>query len=105
MIDEIISSSDLQKATDATPRQLDHWAKKGVIDTLNKKSPGIGNPRLFNASIIPRVKLLVTLSNFFNGMLRTETLRAVYDNYENGCLEVGDLVYLTWRVKKTKRGV
>lgn len=93
---EHISSMELCKRTGASYRQIDYWCRGDVFKPSNgHNSPGSGNPREFDASIVPAVKLLVRVSQRFHSLIRLETLKIIFDNYENGKVDFEDLT-LIW---------
>ncbi len=83
-----INTSELVKRTGATTRQIDYWCRKGVISPIETPCPGSGRHRKFDNEIIPRVKLLVKLSNVFHHKLHTNILKKIYNSYDEGFLVI-----------------
>lgn len=92
-----ITSKNLCKRTGATYRQIDHWCNVGIIRPLGENNPGSGHQRLFNVEIVDRVGLLVVVSRSFKGIIHGEILKEVYDNYEQGFVNLDNGVRLSWR--------
>lgn len=92
---EHISSMELCRRTGATYRQIDYWCSGDVISCVGHNKPGSGNPREFNAEIVPAVKLLVRVSQNFHSLIRLETLKIIFDNYEAGVADFDGLT-LIW---------
>lgn len=98
MTDEIehIRSMELCARTGASYRQIDYWCSGNVIKPVNcTNRPGSGNPREFNAEIVPAVKLLVRVSQNFHSLMQLETLKTIFDNYEVGVADFDGLT-LSW---------
>jgi DNA-binding transcriptional MerR regulator len=95
--DKKITSGELCALTDASYRQLDYWCRVGLISPNGKSTPGSGYYRHFNSDIVDRVKFLVNVSNAFNHSFKTDTLKQIYDRYEEGHIDLGDGITLSWR--------
>lgn len=89
-----IGSLDIVDETGATFRQLDWWVRHGVVPTLGLSSPGSGNQREFHENVLPRVKLLVSVSKAFSNRTSVETLRKIYNAYDVGFITLDDNIDL-----------
>lgn len=89
----MISSQELAVAAGVSYRQLDYWVRQGLI-TPTVDSHGSGSRRAWDPELIPRVKLLGTVSRLLNDTMLFEK---VVNAYESGQIE-RDGVTLQWQV-------
>lgn len=61
-----LTSVDACLQTGATYRQLDYWARIGLIFPLGVGNPGSGYRRRWDPSSIPGIKRMVALSSLFD---------------------------------------
>ncbi len=92
----LINTRELIKRTGASFRQIDYWCRMGVISTVGKRTPGSGYYRQFDEEVVNRVKLVVNVSKAFGSPLHTKELKGIYDNYDDGKLDLGDGIILLW---------
>lgn len=101
--DGIVTSRELCSLTDATYRQIDYWCRQGILEPAGKGTPGTGNRRMFNASLVDKVRLLVKISKAFER--ENSPLKRVAEHYEDGVIDLGAGIYLTWDVIEIERGL
>ncbi len=92
-----ISTMALARKTGATYRQIDYWCCNGVISPVGENRPGSGIIRKFDKEIIDRVMLLVRLSKAFH-YLNIHELKRIFEAYDQGFVEFGDGIILSWRM-------
>lgn len=98
----LIGSSELSKRSGVTYRKIDWWVHQGVIESESEINIGTGARRKFDSSIIPKIKLLDTISLSFgpNSLgVDKELLKRLYNNYKKGQLYITEDVVLTWVVR------
>jgi len=93
----LITSKELAQRTGATYRQIDYWCGLDLISAVGKNKPGSGYYRGFEEAIVPRVTFLVKVSNAFNHSFRKDTLKMISDSYEEGSIDLGDGITLSWK--------
>ncbi len=92
----IIKAKELMTRTGMTPRQLDHWCRNWLILPIGEPCPGSGFKREFDEDIVERVILLVKLSKNINNF-PLNILKRIYAGYEEGCVDLGDGLVLSWK--------
>lgn len=98
-----ISSSELANRTGASYRQVDYWVRAGMIMPVRKSkaAPGSGHRRRFEEEIVDRVTVMVKVSGIFDGHPPGGLLKRIYDNFEDGHIDMGEGIRLTWgRIEK-----
>jgi hypothetical protein len=95
-----LRSPDAAAAAGISYRQLDWWLTHGAVPHDNPH-PGSGGRRTIPAWYIPRLRLMGQMSAAVsidgNGGFPHTVLRQVFDNYEDGELQL-DGFSLRWRV-------
>jgi DNA-binding transcriptional MerR regulator len=91
-----IGSKALSDKTGATYRQIDYWCRIGLISPIGKSTPGSGYYRQFDEEVVPRVALIVRMTEAFNHTFKREVLKDIYDCYEDGSYEIGEGITITW---------
>lgn len=95
---KVIRTKELAERTGATRRQIDYWAKAGVIEVVGgQPDTGCGFPRLYAEKVVDPVKVLTRISTAFDHHIKVEILKEIYDNYEAGYLDMGGGIYIAWR--------
>lgn len=74
------------QATGATHRQINYWSKSIWLFKGEEGSELPYNQREYNEDLIPRVQLMVKISNAVGGYFSVDTLKKVFDNYYERCL-------------------
>lgn len=100
---DTINSVELCKLTGATYRQIDYWCSLKYISPVENNNPGSGKPRRFNKTSVDKIKLLVKISKAF--ARENSPLQKVVDHYEEGMVDMGDGIFLTWDVIELEREV
>lgn len=98
---DTIDSKELVMLTGATYRQIDYWCRQGIIFPVGEGTPGSGNRRQFDKSLIDRIKLVVKISAAFSR--DNSPMKYILEHYEDGEFNMGDGVYLTWDVIEIER--
>lgn len=92
----LIELKELREATTATYRQIDYWCRVGIIETEGEPTPGSGYHRKFDENIIPKVNLLAAVSKALGNSPSPGLLKQIYENYQDGWLDLGEGVELRW---------
>ncbi len=92
-----IKKKELMKRTGLTDRQLDYWCRQQVIIPIGAVCPGSGFRREFDEDVVDRVRLLVKLSKSCNQFLSLDILKRIYACYEEGYVDLGDGLVLSWK--------
>ncbi len=95
-----IGTIALMRETGASHRQIDYWCSADVISPVGNPNPGSGNHREFDKDIVGRITLLVKVSKAFGHGLRGNTLKKIYDAYDEGYVDLGDGFIFMWPDEK-----
>lgn len=97
-----MTSPAVCEAAGITYRQLDYWIRKGAIPTSSEMlGHGSGTRRQIPDRYVDRLELLGRLTHAAgHTRIPTALLRAVFDNYDNGRVELAPGIHLTWTPKK-----
>jgi len=98
---------EIANATGATFRQIDLWYHYGMRLTKEWQDyplSGQGIPRDYDPQYIPRLKLMAELTNKYGACFPVSVLQQIFDNYEEGSIELVDGIILKWEPYGT-RGV
>lgn len=97
-----MSSPVMCELTGATYRQLDYWARMGVIppDVLEDDTPGSGNPRRWSAVAVGPIRVLTDVSRAMGPKsgLTCEQMAEVFARWDIGRYVLSERVILTWTV-------
>jgi len=85
------------KKTGASPKQIHYWNRVGIVMTRSRWIGRNDRFRDYDETLIPKVHLLVTISWKMGGWFSVDTLLAIWENYEEEKLDLGDGVILEWR--------
>lgn len=98
-----IGSVELCELTGMTYRQLDYWVRNGVF-TAEGEGMGSGSRRTYDASVIPKIKVLVRVARAFAskdvGQLSTHTYADIFNHADRGYVEVAPGIRITWPTHK-----
>lgn len=92
----IITAKELVSQTGATYRQIDHWSKGGILP-FTETGVGSGYKRLFEEEIVDKVKLLVRVSEAFDGSIKARMLKWIYEAFDERQIELDTGVFLRWK--------
>ncbi len=93
-----IKKKELMARTDLTERQLDYWCRQQVIVPIGAVCPGSGVKREFDEDIVDRVKFLTKVSSLFCNSFLRDTLKKIYEEYDEKFLDLGDGAILSWGI-------
>ena len=82
--------------TGATTRQIDYWTRAGIPLADRAECKGSRFYRKYYPQVIPRVKLLVRISNTITNC-RVEILKDAFYEYDIGRVHLGNDLWLSWR--------
>jgi hypothetical protein len=84
------------KATGATHRQIDYWCRNGIPLADRAECKGSGFYRKYYPQVVPRVKLLVRISNTIRSC-PVEVLKDAFYEHDIGKVLLGNDLWLVWR--------
>lgn len=91
----MIGSMEMMNRTGASYRQLHYWTEHGLIQVENQR-PGSGYRQKYSEDDVPKVTLMVQLSNAFGTLCPLPLLQAIYDDFEKGKISLGRGLALVW---------
>lgn len=92
-----IGTAELSERSGASRRQIDYWTVTEVIPCIGEINPGAGSQRKFDESIVDAVTVLARVSKALNHHVHGDVLKKIYDCYEEGLINLGEGLILTWR--------
>lgn len=90
---------EFKELTGATNRQIDVWGTRGLPIYEKRKYHGSGYRKHYYPSVVPRVKMMVNVSNSLGGNVPLEILWLLFYAYEKGEYEFPNGVIIKWTVE------
>jgi hypothetical protein len=102
---ETLTSAEVAVRSGCSYRQIDYWARGGLLDDyIVVPAKGSGSRRAFAVSVVPRLIILNELTKSMgttqsNGSLIPMEVHArILQNFDDGFLRLSPNVVLTWAV-------
>ena len=94
-MDETLSTSQLARLAGCQEHTINYWRNQEVISPIGDKNPGSGYQLEWDPNLVPVVKMLVKIENYFK-VVSCVFLKEIVKNFDKGRLELDEGIVLTW---------